>query len=520
MTTALRVALGSSLLASAVAGSLLIAARGQDPFPHAAHAGLFPLCVGCHLGVETGDRAEYYPAAESCLNCHDGEREARVTWIAAPTRVSNLDFDHVAHALITGEDTPELTCQLCHTQQGAPRMQVEPPIPQRCFDCHDAHPASEHFVDAQCVVCHVPLAESELPPGRVAALPVPDTHLRDDFLSLTHGELAMGATQACVTCHVQEQCTSCHVAVLPGSPIAEVPAAAGRVAVTPLAVRYPLPASHLDPNWERLHGHAASPAACATCHTQDSCTSCHLAPLPPAIAALPRARDVSASGAAIARRAPESHASPFFATRHGPLAVARPQTCATCHERRRFCADCHEPGTGSALAAGSDDADAYRYLAAISALAAAASDTPPALPAREPPATAAARGSRGFHPPNYVLRHSAEAFGRRLDCSSCHNTQRFCRDCHLQAGRGSAGRLGTGYHDAEPIWLLRHGQAARQTLESCTSCHVQRDCMQCHSQLGAFRVSPHGPGFDARRAQRANPQICRACHLGDPLAGS
>jgi hypothetical protein len=135
------------------------------------------------------------------------------------------------------------------------------------------------------------------------------------------------------------------------------------------------------------------------------------------------------------------------------------------------------------------------------------------------PRTPLPRASRGFHPPDYVLRHAADGFGRRLDCSSCHNTPLFCRDCHQNAGMQAEGRLGPAYHDAEPVWLLRHGQAARQTLETCTSCHTQRDCMQCHSQLGAFRVSPHGPGFDARRAQRANPEICRACHLSDPLRG-
>jgi hypothetical protein len=145
---------------------------------------------------------------------------------------------------------------------------------------------------------------------------------------------------------------------------------------------------------------------------------------------------------------------------------------------------------------------------------------PQAAPQTPPAAPDASRRARGFHPPNFVLRHAAAGYGRRLECATCHNTQLFCRDCHRNsAGLGSTGRLGPRYHDAEPIWLLRHGQAARQTLETCTSCHTQRDCMQCHSTLGAFRVSPHGPGFDARGAQRANPQICRACHVGDPLGG-
>jgi hypothetical protein len=83
----------------------------------------------------------------------------------------------------------------------------------------------------------------------------------------------------------------------------------------------------------------------------------------------------------------------------------------------------------------------------------------------------------------------------------------------------TGGRLGRGFHDAEPLWLLRHGQAARQGLESCASCHEQSQCMQCHSALGAFKVSPHGPDFDPRRAQKRNAAICLVCHLTDPLTG-
>jgi hypothetical protein len=86
-------------------------------------------------------------------------------------------------------------------------------------------------------------------------------------------------------------------------------------------------------------------------------------------------------------------------------------------------------------------------------------------------------------------------------------------------GMQTQGRLDPGFHDAEPFWLLRHARAARQGLESCTSCHTQRDCLQCHSQIGAFQISPHGPNFDARRAQRRNPTICFACHVSDPLRG-
>jgi hypothetical protein len=69
------------------------------------------------------------------------------------------------------------------------------------------------------------------------------------------------------------------------------------------------------------------------------------------------------------------------------------------------------------------------------------------------------------------------------------------------------------------MWLLRHGQAARQNLESCTTCHKQNDCTQCHGVLGAFKISPHARNFDAERAWAQSPRTCLACHIRNPLEG-
>jgi hypothetical protein len=69
------------------------------------------------------------------------------------------------------------------------------------------------------------------------------------------------------------------------------------------------------------------------------------------------------------------------------------------------------------------------------------------------------------------------------------------------------------------MWLLRHGQAARQNLETCASCHTQRDCTQCHGVLGAFKVNPHGRDFDAAAAWQRNPRSCFGCHVKNPLQG-
>jgi hypothetical protein len=83
----------------------------------------------------------------------------------------------------------------------------------------------------------------------------------------------------------------------------------------------------------------------------------------------------------------------------------------------------------------------------------------------------------------------------------------------VNAGLVSSGRLrGTGYHDAKQGFLLNHGQAARQSLESCVSCHAERDCLTCHSAQGARRFNPHGPGFDPGTLKRKSPSMCTACH--------
>lgn len=466
---------------SAVAIAVVLAGAATLPgwlddeqFPHAEHAGMFPVCVGCHTGVEANDSARFYPDVATCVGCHDGVTEPRVAYEPpAPGGPTMLVFDHVVHASESRDDVEDgeaLVCEDCHTRAGEPRMQVRRASARRCLACHE-HESPEHIVVADCARCHRPFAESGLEPSLALALPVPDPHRSPDFLSEVHGDSARARPERCSTCHVRERCLACHVdegqAVIAALPQTED----GQVALPARAAQYPEPASHRSADWLRVHGAAANaqPAQCATCHTRQSCQSCHRGTTPASVAALPDAGSVAAPGAVFDRVAPESHRSPQFRIRHGAVAAASPASCTTCHVRVE-CEACHS------------------------------------APDRAP-----------FHPSNFESRHAAASYARQLECSSCHSPERFCRDCHAQLGMRSAGRLGSGFHDAEPLWLLRHGQAARQTLESCTTCHVQRDCMQCHSQSGSFRVSPHGPDFEAERARDRNARICAACHFSDPL---
>jgi hypothetical protein len=569
-----RTSIAIALAVIAASAALLARAQSDEGFPHDRHQGLFPLCIGCHEGIPTGDVAQWYPEPGLCVSCHDGQREELVEWTGPTRRVTNLQFDHPAHqAEMLAHDGREMECAECHSQPGARRMEVELAVAERCIGCH-AHEAQNHYVDADCATCHLPLAETRFTAMRVEGLPRPPSHDRPDFLTELHGELAASEPERCSTCHTRELCSSCHVDVPRVAEIGRIPQAGAALGLPRFVARYPVPPSHLQPDWTEAHGAAASVAACSTCHTRESCTTCHTERLPQVVAQHPTRQETVAPGARVTMRAPESHASAFFAARHGAIAAARPQNCAACHSQSRFCQTCHEPLAhvddatvrpedaaglwsemldavkrfrpsaskasigmlpGGAMQAEGEGTVVYASVLPLSSSlmqgrVGAAADTLPRRPrvqvisdtaAAQPPRPRARRFTRApeFHPSNYMSRHAAEAYAQRQECSSCHNTRVFCRDCHQQAGMGATGRLGPGFHSAEPIWLFRHSQAARQSLESCASCHAQRDCMQCHSQLGSFQVSPHGRGFDAERARRRNPQICGACHLAAPTGG-
>lgn len=460
------------VVAVAVAATAAVRGSGQDePFPHEEHAGLFPLCTGCHVGVPGGDRAAFYPEPGSCATCHDGEELDEVDWTGPTDEASNLAFSHPEHARGMEEDGLEpAACADCHAPSGAPRMQVSGPRAERCLTCHE-HEAESHYADARCETCHVPLARSDFGSDRIGRLPVPESHRRDDFLLTGHGETAGAGTVSCSTCHVRETCTGCHVDAARTDEIAAVPAAPGEMEPPAIDPEYPVPPSHRRDDFLSTHGRKLDPAECSTCHTRESCTTCHTGDPPAGADELVARAESPAPGASVRRREPASHGSPFFPVDHGARAAASPGTCASCHAEAS-CTSCHE--------------DQQRA---------------------------------GFHPENFLQRHSSAAYATRLECSNCHSREAFCQECHVQRGTGSSGRLGPGFHDGQPLWLLRHGQAARQSLESCVSCHTQADCLQCHSQTGAFQVSPHGPGFDPEAAAERNRQVCFTCHLSDPLDG-
>jgi len=485
-------ALGAAALAIAASGVDVVAARAlplathasrptDDRFQHAKHARLFPLCSTCHAGVtEAGQPV--WPNPSGCASCHDGVIQQRVNWqprtTGLPTR--NLRFTHEGHARASTAKNPadsalSRNCSACHNERGAPRMAVTRAVVNECVTCHGLTAPHVDVPSEACATCHVPVtAARSLTRADIRNFPKPRSHEAADFVIAGHGKAAKGSSTSgplavaasCATCHAQNFCITCHVNA-PESPVIRALAMDDRSpAYTP---SLPTPASHGAANFVRTHGKDAqrAGATCVTCHARESCVSCHIGAQSGVVNAVPAAGPGRGVGVLLGRAVPASH-TPEFREKHGSEANSRRSSCETCHVRST-CLDCHRP-------------DATRQA--------------------------------GYHPPQFLTRHPSSAYAREANCSDCHNPAQFCQSCHQQSGLVATSRLGqAGYHDAYRNFSLGHGQAARQSLESCVACHAERDCTTCHSAVnGGFRFSPHGPGFNADRMRSKNASLCTACH--------
>ncbi len=456
-------------------GALMATLRADGEFPHQAHEGLFPTCEGCHMGVVTGVEEELFPPVGSCAQCHDGTREDEVDWVSPGPRASNLRFFHPDHQELVEAEGESVSCQSCHAEE-APvvRMAIQAAPAESCLQCH-VHEAEAHLASgAECAMCHLPLTEAErLPASRIASFPWPDSHDEPGFIS-QHAPGTSLELISCGVCHARETCERCHVNADRLDEIASLDWD-DRVAGLEegLVAEYPVPDTHLAPDWGWDHGDLAyaETARCTNCHTQPSCTECHLdgeRQAAQVIANLPTPIPGGAPGVDVGDAGETVH--PWnFSDQHATFAATGALECAECHSQQ-YCSDCH---------AGAD--------------------------------------SRDFHPDNFLERHALEVFAGGADCQSCHSTEAFCRDCHVETGLASEGRLNVAFHTGQPLWVLTHGQAARIGLESCASCHRQTDCLACHSTFLGRGINPHGPGFEAESMAARNRVTCQWCHLDDPV---
>jgi Doubled CXXCH motif (Paired_CXXCH_1) len=445
-------------------------ALDTSQFSHTRHAKLFPTCIVCHAGIEQPGEP-VFPAAEQCAECHDGKIQKVVPYTPPALPRTNLDFDHARHARgIAAAGKPVQACTDCHETSGAPWMHVQFAALTQCFACHGVTAPHVQAPDTACARCHLPLASAaKLTTADIKALPKPPSHDAPDFVLGGHGKLATAepgqpVAASCATCHARDFCLQCHV---------DAPEQTAIQALLPdprstvLHASLEAPPSHHADNFLATHGTTklSGKGECATCHTRESCLTCHLA-TPNVAKGLYAAGSGRAKGATVVRTKPANHTDEFVQHGHALLASARSATCVSCHVRQD-CLECHRPSAASGV----------RY-----------------------------------HPATFLESHPAAAYARETSCNDCHNPRQFCASCHKQAGLTSNGPLKAGFHDAKPFFIAGHGQAARQSLETCTSCHSEKDCLACHSGIGGRRFNPHGPGFNPEEMKKKNPETCTVCH--------
>ena len=462
----------ASLLFILAAVLLLKLAGAQERFDHTKHANLFPLCTSCHEGIETGAQADVFPSAESCASCHDGKVERKVTW-SSPKRVaSNLKFEHKQHF----DDAGDSDCGSCHAAKpGARRMNVAHAKAETCIACHDedkkaAGPVVHLAQTNDCTMCHTALKDARwLSQAQIAAFPQPGTHESKEFIR-EHARTTSKDAQTCATCHTRESCSRCHANAQDVKVIASLGSSdlVGAIVAGKKAV-YPTPADHRKAGFSDKHGMLAEARieSCSNCHTREGCQQCHTgSSAADRIASLPQQN--TAPGVNLAARTRRAHPEGFAAA-HGNTAGASGESCTSCHAEK-FCSDCHQ---------GAD--------------------------------------SRKFHPSNFASRHAQAVYASDTDCASCHNRESFCQSCHNGLGLSANGQRPTQFHDGQTVWLLQHGQPARQNLESCTSCHTQSSCARCHSTKGGWGVSPHGSNIPTGKLADKNRPACLRCHFSAEL---
>ena len=445
----------------------------QDKFNHAQHAKLFPVCTTCHAGIQSGDKTTIFPAPTDCARCHDGKRQDKIDYKQPAMTQSNLKFDHVDHAANL-EGTKDNDCLTCHAKATPKKwMNVGRAAPETCIACHNNNrkitgPVVHLAMNNDCRMCHVALKDAQwLPQQRIAAFPKPPSHDANDFLA-QHKTTTVAGAAKCATCHTQESCSRCHANAANVKVITALGSNAKVASIVadkkPL---YPKPADHTQKNFRVLHGELASASVetCSNCHTRNSCQTCHSgSSAADALARLPVRVAGAAPGVDLRSKARNAHPA-GFANSHAIVAGSNGANCTSCHQQK-FCSDCHQ---------GAD--------------------------------------SRKFHPANFSQRHAEAVYSAQSDCASCHNRESFCQTCHTGLGMNSTGKRATPFHNAQAVWLLQHGQPARQNMESCASCHTQASCTRCHATNanGGWGVNPHG-SMDVAALKKSNQVTCLRCH--------
>jgi hypothetical protein len=389
-------------------------------------------------------------------------RQHQPSELIFPKQNLTVRFSHQVHM------KEDLTCVECHDgdTMGGPGIvksirssDLNLPIEETCFNCHDVEDGAEADPPAACSTCH-PGYEPEFPEGvdrtetkKAKTFPV-QTTIPNPHLKMNHkAHIELGI--ACTTCHgtmkevdlatvanslpTMGECVACHdgktheftkkgkkVEVVAPSDCAtcHMTNPDGRV-------KTDLPGGHLAPKgwyfgdahdeqWLKNHANVskADDTACQNCHEPKYCLDCHNGVTKPL----------------------KIHPNDWILT-HAVAARKSNPDCNSCHKSQSFCVDCH-----TSMGVGGDDGIYGRTSKKLK-----------------------------FHPEGWAYD-----------------------------------RTSTDHHS----WQ------AQRNIRACASCHTEASCLQCHASgnVGGYGFNPHPPGFkgsNCRRMKQMNPRVCVKCHLPD-----
>jgi predicted CXXCH cytochrome family protein len=204
-------------------------------------------CRGCHAIDRARPEGTGAGPASACVACHPGYTPGgAVARIAIPA--AQLKFSHAAHV--------SAPCARCHgdlakegvglaTRDHLPRMET-------CMECHDGAAASD-----ACTTCHLATqggrVRTELPDGRLVPAGGAGGAVHDADFRVDHARVAQAEPRTCASCHEERFCADCHLGT--AKPMDFHPG--------DYATMHAVDARRNVPD-------------CATCHTtQRFCVSCH-----------------------------------------------------------------------------------------------------------------------------------------------------------------------------------------------------------------------------------------------------
>jgi hypothetical protein len=336
-----------------------------------------------------------------------------------------------------------------------------------CLGCHSGIPEGEEelwysVVPADCIQCHD--GEREETVNWDAPTRTVSNMVYDHLEHITEVEAAGDSALVCADCHGP------FVDSLPRMDVGRAP-----------------PESCVACHAHEVSEHLAAEAECSACHVT-------LADSP----------DLSVERLAEFPE-PPSHESEAFLLEHGGEGPAS-ESCAVCHARET-CSTCH---------LNAETLDEIRRLAPDERVAQLVEGMVAEWP--EPPSHERA---------DWEFTHGNDIDPGSQSCASCH-AEPSCRTCHGSAPLPEIAALPTpGAGDPIgvvvprtrppghlPLFATQHGAAVATDMPSCSSCHVETQCAECHSDPGrvAETVAPQGaaradvpPGSDAERYVHADP---------------